>query len=539
MLMMSKKALIYTRVSSERQATEGHGLESQERRCRDYAENRFYSIAEVFQDRYSGGGDFMHRPAMKSLLEYADEHPFDEFVVIFDDLKRFARDTEFHLKLRTAFKMRGLTPECLNFNFDDSPSGKFIETILASAAELERSQNRIQVLQKMKARLENGYWTFNTKDIPGLKLQVSPQHGKLLVPKEPEASIIKAAFEGFVSGTLPTQVSVQKFLQDNDFKGGKTIHLEQVKRILTRILYAGYIEYPKWDVKRLKGKHRAIISIETFDRTQELLASTYRQPERRDISEDFVLRGFISCTLCEGKLTAAWSTSARGKKHAYYRCKSKGCPMNGKSIQKKKLEEDYGKLLKTLTPKKGVAGLAKAIATDVWKTKNQQKGVGTNTLSLKISKLKSDSDNLVEKIIKCKSEKVSAAFESKVESIAEEISILEEKLNKRISVTYDVGTAIEEVFDFIENPYSVWMDEDLQKKKLAVKLVFSGSINYDRENGFGTTDISPGIKLFQAIEANGSQDVEMAGVEPASELGRDRESTVCRIFFDLKQLTKE
>jgi len=33
--------------------------------------------------------------------------------------------------------------------------------------------------------------------------------------------------------------------------------------------------------------------------------------------------------------------------------------------------------------------------------------------------------------------------------------------------------------------------------------------------------------------------VEMAGVEPASELGCDCDSTVCRTFFGLKSLTKE
>jgi len=33
--------------------------------------------------------------------------------------------------------------------------------------------------------------------------------------------------------------------------------------------------------------------------------------------------------------------------------------------------------------------------------------------------------------------------------------------------------------------------------------------------------------------------VEMAGVEPASELGCDCESTVCRTFFGLKSLTQE
>ena len=99
-------ALIYSRVSSIRQTKEGHGLDSQEHRCREYADNKKYEVEKVFPDSFSGGGDFMNRPAMREMLEYIDAHAHKQYVVIFDDLKRFARDTEFHLKLRSAYKSR-------------------------------------------------------------------------------------------------------------------------------------------------------------------------------------------------------------------------------------------------------------------------------------------------------------------------------------------------------------------------------------------------------------------------------------------------
>ena len=114
-------AVIYCRVSSDKQKNEGHGLESQEQRCESYAHERGYPIEKIFKDNYSGGGDFMDRPAMRKLLAHIDENPHKKYIVIFDDLKRFARDTEFHIRLRAALKMRDVTPECLNFKFDDTP----------------------------------------------------------------------------------------------------------------------------------------------------------------------------------------------------------------------------------------------------------------------------------------------------------------------------------------------------------------------------------------------------------------------------------
>jgi DNA invertase Pin-like site-specific DNA recombinase len=158
---MTRKAVIYCRVSSKAQESEGHGLESQETRCRQYAAANGYDVAVVFPDTITGGGDFMQRPGMVALLSFLDAQPDERFVVIFDDLKRFARDTRFHLDLRDAFRTRGATIECLNFKFDDSPEGEFVETIMAAQGALERKQNGRQVAQKMKARMQNGYWIHN------------------------------------------------------------------------------------------------------------------------------------------------------------------------------------------------------------------------------------------------------------------------------------------------------------------------------------------------------------------------------------------
>ena len=45
-----QKAVIYCRVSSQKQVTKGDGLGSQETRCREYAGHKNYQIVEVFRD---------------------------------------------------------------------------------------------------------------------------------------------------------------------------------------------------------------------------------------------------------------------------------------------------------------------------------------------------------------------------------------------------------------------------------------------------------------------------------------------------------
>ena len=94
-----KKALIYCRVSSERQVNEGHGLDSQEQRCVNHALSLNLDVEEIYRDEGVSGSLF-ERPAMRRLLSYLDKHSENNYTVIFDDLKRFARDVPTHLQLK-------------------------------------------------------------------------------------------------------------------------------------------------------------------------------------------------------------------------------------------------------------------------------------------------------------------------------------------------------------------------------------------------------------------------------------------------------
>lgn len=204
-----QKAIIYCRVSSARQSTEGHGLDSQEHRCREYANNKGYEVIKAFRDSFTGAGDFLDRPAMTALLSFLDKNPITNYVVIFDDLKRLSRDITFYLKLKREFEARGAKVECPNFTFEETPEGQFIETIIAAQGELERKQNQRQVIQKMKARLEKGYWTFVAPH--GYRMIKDSLHGKILRVSDIEASIVKEALTGFAVGRFENKIDVQEF----------------------------------------------------------------------------------------------------------------------------------------------------------------------------------------------------------------------------------------------------------------------------------------------------------------------------------------
>jgi len=118
------KAVIYCRVSSAAQVSKGHGLESQETRCREFAKLKGYEVDAVFQDAAVSGG-IVDRPGILDMLahlkKYRKRHSFS---VIIDDISRIARDIEAHLQLRRAISDAGASLESpsIEFGEDSTPS---------------------------------------------------------------------------------------------------------------------------------------------------------------------------------------------------------------------------------------------------------------------------------------------------------------------------------------------------------------------------------------------------------------------------------
>jgi site-specific DNA recombinase len=499
-------ALIYCRVSSDRQRDEGNGLDSQEHRCHDYALGKGYAVEKTFPDSFTGGGDFMQRPAMVQLLNYLEEHPVRKYVVIFDDLKRFARDTIFHWKLRQALAARGAAVECLNFKFEDTPEGRFVETVFAAQGQLEREQNRRQTIQKTKARLERGYWPFHPP--PGLKTQKHSLHGKLLAPIEPDATILREALNGFASDRFKTQVDVQHFLANSRFCQKDTIHLNTVKRLLQCLLYTGYVEYVPWGITRRQGHHEALITLETHDKIQQKLAGSTTSYYRRDIREDFPLRGLIQCSHCTESFTASWS-KGRQKHYPYYHCATQGCAFYAKAIRREDLETSFMNVLKRVTPRGEAVALVQAVCLDVWQKRTSSVERNRSMLEKEVHDIDRRVALLLKRLVSTENELALKAYENEVSALTNRKLLLEEKLRSGTTEGRDFGTALKTVLEFLNDPYVTWRNGSLDRRRLVYKLVFSSRLEYDRNEGFGTADISDILRLFERSDAPNSCYVRM------------------------------
>jgi DNA invertase Pin-like site-specific DNA recombinase len=501
------RAIIYCRVSSDKQVQEGHGLDGQELRCRKYAESHGYEVERVFRDEGVSGG-VIDRAGMQRMLDFLDTRDRDqEYVVVIDDIKRLARDLIGHFTLRQSIKARGARLESPSHRFGDGPEEVFVESILAATAELERNQNRRQVRNRMQARLEAGYWPFYPP--PGYTFAKVAGHGKLIIPKEPEAGIIREALEGFASGRLPTQVDVQRFLRSRGFNHwgrGRGAHLEQVKRLLTREVYGGFIHYPDWNVTRRKGRHEALVSPETFDRIQDRLREREKLAPRKDLNRDFPLRGFVLCGGCRKPYTAAWSRGKR-KAFAYYRCATLGCEYRHKSVRADTLHAAFETLLGKLHPRPAILEAFRAEFLDEWKRRQLDVEGVRRDRRRRLDAIQAEIDGYLDAVAKCHSPAVLRRIEEQVEALEAKKLRLGGRIEK--AKNHDFEHALGLVLDFLKDPKFIWETGDLARRHMVLRLVFAEPLVYDREEGFGTPNFSLPINVSCVLELDEMEVVDL------------------------------
>lgn len=516
--MNNKKihSLIYVRVSSIKQEKEGFGLESQEARCRQFSNNEGFVYDRTFRDSFTGGGDFMNRPAMRELLDYVDNNPQRNFAVIFDDLKRFARDVQFHFALKKQFKDRGVELRCLNYNFDDTPEGEFVEMIMAGTAELERKQNKRQVVQKMKSHLEQGRWVMGGNKI-GYARAFDPVRGGKNMIFNNHAPFVKEALEGFACFKFNRKIDVARFLKEKGVFGNAPVekYLDTTKSLISDIFYAGFIEYPKWEVSRRKGIHEALISEEIFNQNQKRLKNeNLGMRIKRVPNPDFVLGGLVVCSECGKNLKYYWA-GGRSKKYPYYECKEKDCSMRGKVIKRKEIEDSFNLNIKKLTAKEGLIEVAMAMLDDIWVREEKDFVKKRNNKIQKMATIKEEIIKLTEKLLSIENGSV---LEKQLLKILEEKANLLEGIQKEIdscgNQKKSYRTALMRVFGILKHPLKTWVDASIKQKQNLFRFFFKEKLAYSAESGYRTAELSSGLKFFEKIKSENSHDVEMGGIEP-------------------------
>ena len=526
---LGKKAVIYCRVSSTAQTKRGDGLGSQETRCREFARTRGYTVVETFSDDMTG--KLIDRPGMKAMLAYLKKHRADEHAVLIDDISRLARGMKAHIELRAAITLAGGVLESPSVEFGDDADSELQEYILATVAQHQQRKNAEQTKNRMRARVMNGYWPFACP--VGYRYAKASGHGKMLVRDEPIASIIQEALEGYASGRFQIQAEVKRFLEEQpEFPKvrGNTVLNQKVTDILTRSVYAGYVEAPNWGVSLRKGQHEPLISFETFKKIQERLNGNARAPARKDINADFPLRGAVVCGDCETPLTACWS-KGRSTHHPYYLCPKRGCASYGKSIRREKIESEFETLLMKLRPSEPVFNVAHAMFKDLWNHRLTSGEVRARGLKAELQRIEKQVEQFLDRIADAATPSVISAYENRVRKLEEEKFVVTEKIGQCGRPMRSFDETLRTALDFLANPWNLWVSERLEDKRAVLKLTFANRLAYVRNEGFRTANLALPFKALAEFSGLKSEMARPAGFEPTTPWFVVRITSVTSCFY--------
>ena len=211
--------IAYLRVSHT-ESLNGTSLETQEKRCKAFAELHNFSIDKIYTEVVSGGVEFRKRPIFQKVL--SELKSGSKLVVSrLDRLSRKVIDT---LKIVDDFK-REHKEICITDigNIHKDGVSKVFVTILASLAEIERENisQRIKASKKIAKddrKYLGGYTEF------GYKVE-----DKKLVPDEKEFIVLQSMVNLRKSG-----LGYRKISDEIKNKFGKRIYFPQVHKILNR-----------------------------------------------------------------------------------------------------------------------------------------------------------------------------------------------------------------------------------------------------------------------------------------------------------------
>ncbi|BET32644.1 MULTISPECIES: recombinase family protein [Wolbachia] len=341
-MLKEVRCAIYTRKSNEDGLEQKfNSLDAQRVACEKYIKSKegWVALAKRYDD---GGfsGKNLERPAIKELFEDVKGGEVDCVVVY--TLDRLSRETKDSIEVTSFFRRHRVNFVAVTQIFDNNtPMGKFVQTVLSGAAQLEREMIVERVKNKIATSKEQGLWMGGT-----LPLGYDVKDKELII-NEKEAKVVSYIFERYLE--LKLMAELARELNSQGYRTKSDIFKKAtVRRIITNPIYMGKIRHYE---KEYEGKHEAIIEEEKWQKAQELIRN---QPYRKAKYEEALLKGIIKCKSCDVNMTLTYAKK-ESKRYRYYVCnnhlRGKNCESINRTIVAGEVEKEVMKKAEQLYEK--------------------------------------------------------------------------------------------------------------------------------------------------------------------------------------------
>lgn len=516
-----KRAIIYTRVSTEEQAMHGYSLGYQEEVLKLQCQKDGVDIVRHFQDDGYSAKAFEHRPAFTDLCEYIRVNPKTIDFVYVVRWDRFSRNTtKAYVELDRLEKL-GVKVKCLEETISENdPAFPLFRALKLAEGEMDNRRRAMNTKTGIvRARKEGRYTGPSPK---GYKRERNSEGKSIIVPDE-NAPFIREAFETVSLGLCPID-NIRKKLIDKGLKVSKSAFYD----LLRNPTYMGLTKVPAFgddDEYYVPGFHEAIVSEDLFHQVQGILKNAgekncIRAPKSKK-REELPLRGMLVCPVCGRNLTGSRSRSRNGNYYFYYHCQN-DCKVRFNASE---MDEKLFEHLKSITIPHEVSDLYLEILEDTFKSNEGDR-------KKQVDGLKSRIRNQEVKIERCDEmlldrEIDPATHKRMIAKLKEEISILQKKVELQESSETGFMKYCRYGIPLLSNISGFYLNAEVEIKQKLLGSIFPAKLHF-RDGNYRTTPINPALALILQknkvlenektgqilFEESLSGEVPMAGLEP-------------------------
>mgnify|MGYP001558414317 CR=1 FL=1 len=317
---MSKRCVIYCRVSTAEQAAPGHhSLDAQETLCKRYADAHTLQVIEVLRDEgYSGRTT--RRPGLRRLLEYTGTEPPQPIdAILVQDTSRMGRDSTEYMLFRRDLRQRSIELIAVTQpNIDSSPEGMLVDTIMAGINQYQSEEKARRVSIAMMKKFEDGWWPSRA---PIGYLNVVRDGHHILAPDPERFPLMQLAYREYATGRH-TQEGLLRILTEQGLRDheGRNITRGGLNKMLANPFAWGLM---RWDGQERQGRHEPLTDRQTWEHCQHVTAEHNKYVSRAR-KHTFLLAGLTTCALCRAHHTR---TVNRKKRKRYVHCQGRArCP---------------------------------------------------------------------------------------------------------------------------------------------------------------------------------------------------------------------
>lgn len=259
----TKQAIAYIRVSTDEQV-DNFSLETQEKLCKQEAERKELTIIKVFREEGRSAKTITGRPVLIELLEFCRKNKNTIDALIVYRLDRVSRQLQDYLAIRKRLTEYGIMILSASEPTGNTPTERFIESMLASFAQMDNDVRSERSINGMKARFLAGL-TSGT-----LPLGYKSENGYAV--KDPATwDKVKAAWELMATGTK-TLREMAKLMNDGGLRqhNSNTIRNQTLSGMFRNKFYIGILTSSKYS-EEVKGQHLPMVSEALFYRVQAAL----------------------------------------------------------------------------------------------------------------------------------------------------------------------------------------------------------------------------------------------------------------------------